>query len=86
MGAETEARTIDPGGLLIGGWFAVVGVLAMIAGADSTTDALPLLFPITLALVGIGVLLPPRRRAARPQADEDAEHDRPPEIPDEFFA
>ena len=83
MGAETDARTIDPGGLLIGGWFAVVGVLAMIAGADSTTDALPLLFPITLALVGIGMLLPPRRRAARPQADED---DRPPEIPDEYFA
>ena len=86
MGAETDTRTIDPGGLLIGGWFAVVGVLAMIAGADSTTDALPLLFPITLALVGIGVLLPPRRRASRAQADEDDEHDRAPEIPDEYFA
>ena len=86
MGAETEARTIDPGGLLIGGWFAVVGVLAMIAGADSTTDALPLLFPITLALVGIGMLLPPRRRASRSQANDNAADDRPPEIPDEYFA
>jgi hypothetical protein len=79
---ETEPRRFDLGAVLIGGWFVAVGVLGMFAGADSTSDALPLLFPLTLVLVGIGLLLPAGRRSTRPNDDAD----RPPEIPDEYFA
>jgi hypothetical protein len=77
-------KTFDPGALLIGGWFVVVGVLAMVGGADSTTDALPLLFPLTLLLVGIGLLLPARKRLV-PVAVEPAPEPKP-EIPDELFS
>jgi hypothetical protein len=79
---DTDERRFDLGALLIGGWFVAVGLLGMFAGADSTSDALPLLFPLTLVLVGIGLLLPPRRRTTGASTDED----RPPEIPDEYFA
>jgi hypothetical protein len=78
---DRQVKLFDPGALLIGSWFAVVGVLAMIGGADSTTDALPLLFPLTLVLVGVGLLLPPRKRVVA--VDVGAEPK--PEIPDEYF-
>ena len=70
---ETTVRSFDAGALLIGAWFALVGVIGMIAGADSTTDALPLVFPLTLVLVGIGLLLPPRRRAPQDPDEPAAE-------------
>ena len=67
---ETDERRFDLGAVLIGGWFFAVGVLGMFAGADSTSDALPLLFPLTLVLVGIGLLLPPRRPPTPTPHDE----------------
>jgi hypothetical protein len=82
VGENAHPRRFDLGAVLIGGWFIAVGVLGMFAGADSTSDALPLLFPLTLVLVGIGLLLPPRHRST----PDPAEADRPPEIPDEYFA
>jgi hypothetical protein len=83
---DRQLRIFDPGALLIGVWFTVVGVLTMVVGADSTTDALPLLFPLTLVLVGIGVLLPTRTRPVAPAVAAAEPPEPAPEIPDEYFA
>jgi hypothetical protein len=72
---ESEVKQFDAGALLIGTWFTVVGVLAMFLGADTTTDALPALFPLTLVLVGIGLLLPTRRRHVTTAKDVAPEAD-----------
>lgn len=66
---EPEVQQLDPGALIIGAWFTLVGVLAMFLGADTTADALPAVFPLTLVLVGIGLLLPTRKRTVRRPVD-----------------
>jgi hypothetical protein len=57
-------RTFDPGALVVGLWFIVVGTVAAASSSGFIDDAIPLLVPGTLVVVGLGLLLPPRRPSA----------------------
>ena len=65
-------RTFDPGAVVVGLWFALVGLLAVAASGDFVTDAIPVLVPGTLVVVGLGLLLQPRQW---PSAGEDGAGD-----------
>ena len=65
-------RKFDPGALVVGLWFAVVGVLAAATSSEFLVDAFPLLVPGTLVVVGLGLLLQPR---PWPSAGEDGAGD-----------
>ena len=54
------ARVFDPGSLVIGVWFAIVGVLGAVLGADIVEDLPPVVIPISFAVTGLALLLPKR--------------------------
>ena len=58
---DAPTRQRDTGALLIGVWFAAVGVIATIVGADGIEDVPVWLVPVTFAVTGLGLLLPKRR-------------------------
>jgi hypothetical protein len=60
-----DRRPFDPGSLLIGLWFAVVGLVAAIIGAERFDDALAFVIPFSFAVTGLGLLLPKRPRRSR---------------------
>ncbi|MGH9136039.1 MAG: hypothetical protein ACRD0G_03205 [Acidimicrobiales bacterium] len=58
----TRERRFDPGALVVGLWLFVVGVVAASAGDGFLSNAMPVLLPGTLVVVGLGLLLRPRAR------------------------
>jgi hypothetical protein len=54
-------RVFDPGTLVVGLWFMAVGVLAVATSTNFLNDAVPVLVPSTFVVVGLGLLLRPRR-------------------------
>lgn len=55
-------RLRDPGALLVGTWFTLAGVVAALLGEGALDDLPPVIVPISFAVVGLGLLLPKRRR------------------------
>jgi hypothetical protein len=51
----------DPGALVVGLWFVAVGIFAVASSTDFLNDAVPVLVPGTFVVVGLGLLLRPRR-------------------------
>lgn len=63
-----DERLFDPATLVIGVWFAVLGIVAAIIGTDLLDDS-PVVIPISFAVVGLALLVPKRRRARRDDRD-----------------
>lgn len=71
-GSVRPDRRFDPGTMVIGIWFAVLGIVAAIAGGDLLDDLPPVVIPISFAVVGLALLLPKRpvpRRDRRSDRD-----------------
>jgi hypothetical protein len=58
-------RGVDPGSLVIGVWFIVLGLLATVLSGDTLQDLPRVVIPVTFAVTGLALLLPPRLRPRR---------------------
>lgn len=62
-------RPFDPGSLIVGAWFVLVGLLAAVLGPNLVEDLPPIVIPISFAVTGLGLLLPKRPARAREPRD-----------------
>lgn len=67
--SRDRRRSIDPGSLVIGVWFAVLGLLATVLSGDALRDLPRVVIPVSFAVVGLALLLPARQRASARDAD-----------------
>jgi uncharacterized membrane protein YfcA len=55
-----DRRQFDAGSFVIGVWFAIVGLIGAVLGADVVEDLPPVVIPISFAVTGLALLLPKR--------------------------
>jgi hypothetical protein len=55
-------RRADPGSLVIGVWFVVLGVLAAVLSGDALRDLPRVVLPVSFAVIGLGLLLPKQQK------------------------
>lgn len=63
--SRDRRRSVDPGSLVIGLWFVVLGLVATVLPADTLRDLPRVAVPASFAVTGLALLLPNRQRATR---------------------
>ena len=67
--APEPTRLFDPGSLVVGAWFVILGLFAAVLGSDMVEDLPPIMIPISFALIGVALLLPKRPAGRRETSD-----------------